>query len=55
MSKESSAEWTTIRVRKETVSMLKELGRKGETYDDVIQRLIERATRRRKKRGEKLG
>jgi len=32
---------TTIRVSKETQSMLKDIGKKGETYDDVIRRLIE--------------
>ena len=54
MSEESAGKWTSIRVRKETVSMLKELGRKGETYDDIIRRLIERVTRRRRKVREKL-
>ena len=32
---------TTIRVSKETQEMLKNIGKKGETYDDVIRRLIE--------------
>ena len=41
-------EMTTIQVSKETREMLKELGRKGETYDDIIRRLIELA---RKEKG----
>jgi predicted CopG family antitoxin len=32
---------TTIPVRKETRDLLKEVGKKSETYDDVILRLIE--------------
>jgi len=31
---------TSIRLRKETVEMLKERGRKGESYDDIIKRLL---------------
>ncbi len=30
-----------MRVSKETRDMLKEIGKKGETYDDIIRRLIE--------------
>lgn len=37
--------FTSIRLRKETVEMLKEKGRKGESYDDIIKRLL--AKRRR--------
>jgi len=33
--------FVTIRISKETRERLKALGRKGETYDDVIARLIE--------------
>ncbi|MDK2383998.1 MAG: hypothetical protein QI199_04200 [Candidatus Korarchaeota archaeon] len=36
---------TTIQISKETREMLKSLGRKGETYDDIIRRLIELAKR----------
>ena len=36
-------ELTTIQISKETREMLKELGKKGETYDDIIRRLIELA------------
>jgi len=32
---------TTIRLKKETVEKLKNLGKKGETYDDIVNRLIE--------------
>ncbi len=32
---------TTIQISKETREMLKELGKKGETYDDIIRKLIE--------------
>jgi predicted CopG family antitoxin len=32
---------TTIQVSKETRERLKKLGRKGQTYDEVIQNLIE--------------
>jgi len=46
----SVQKWTSIRVRRETADMLKELGRKGETYDEIIRRLIDRVKRRRKKR-----
>ncbi|MCD6241305.1 hypothetical protein J7K27_07300 [Candidatus Bathyarchaeota archaeon] len=45
----SIQKWTSIRVRRETADMLKELGRKGETYDDIIRRLIDRVKRRRKR------
>ncbi len=38
-------ELTTIQISKETREMLKELGKKGETYDDIIRRLIELAKR----------
>jgi len=32
---------TTIRLKKETVEKLKELGKKGETYEQIVSRLIE--------------
>lgn len=37
-------EWTRIRVRKSTTEKLKRLGNKGETYDDIINRLVEAYT-----------
>jgi len=36
-------EATTIQVSKETREMLMEMGKKGETYDIIIKRLIETA------------
>ena len=39
--------WTSIRIRKTTVERLKEVGRKGETYDDIINRLIDAYLERR--------
>lgn len=32
---------TTIAVKKKTRERLKKIGRKGETYDDIINRLID--------------
>ena len=32
---------TTIELSKETRDMLKDMGKKGETYDSIIRRLIE--------------
>ena len=37
--------YTSIRLRKETVEQLKDRGRKGESYDDVIKRLLEKRKR----------
>jgi hypothetical protein len=33
-------EITTIQISKETRELLKQIGRKGETYDQIIRRLI---------------
>ena len=33
---------TMIRISKETRENLKELGKKGETYEDIIKRLMEK-------------
>ncbi|MDK2371895.1 MAG: hypothetical protein QI197_00695 [Candidatus Korarchaeota archaeon] len=41
----SRRDLTTIQISKETREMLKSLGRKGETYDEIIRRLIELAKR----------
>ncbi|MEM3011701.1 MAG: hypothetical protein QXE76_07815 [Candidatus Bathyarchaeia archaeon] len=38
-------QFTSIRLRKETVEMLKERGRKGESYDDIIRKLLEKRRR----------
>ena len=37
--------YTSIRVTRETLELLKERGRKGESYDDVIKRLLEKRRR----------
>ena len=39
---------TTIRLKKETATALKEIGKKGETYDDIVNRLLDRVLRRKK-------
>jgi len=36
--------WTTIPVKKATRDALRQHGRKGETYDQILQRLIQAAT-----------
>jgi hypothetical protein len=41
------AEYSYIRLRRETVEKLKKLGFKGETYDDIINRLIEEVEKKR--------
>ncbi len=45
MNKIEVKDFTSIRLRKETVEMLKERGRKGQSYDDIIRRLLERRRR----------
>ena len=40
-----ASELTTIQIRKMTRDQLRQLGRKGETYDQVLARLIEMARR----------
>jgi len=37
------SEYSYIRLKKETVEKLKKIGHKGETYDDIVNRLIEEA------------
>jgi len=37
--------YTSIRVTKETVALLKDRGKKGESYDDIIRKLLERRRR----------
>lgn len=39
-----SMKYTTISVSPETKKILKELGSKGETYDEIVRRLIHDAT-----------
>lgn len=36
-------DFTTIRIKKSTREMLLKIGKKGETYDDVIIRIIDTA------------
>ena len=40
---------TTIQISKQTREQLKELGKMGETYDDVINRLVKKAKECEKK------
>lgn len=37
--------YTSVRIRKDTLELLKERGRKGESYDDIIRRLLEKRRR----------
>jgi len=37
--------FTSIRLLKDTVEMLKERGRKGDSYDDIIRRMLEKRRR----------
>jgi hypothetical protein len=41
----SMPNYTSIRVTKETVAMLKERGKKGESYDAIIRKLLEKRRR----------
>ena len=36
-------EWTQIKVKKETRKALFELGKKGESYDTIIRRLLKKS------------
>jgi hypothetical protein len=42
-------EQTTIVIMKATRDVLKSIGKKGETYDDVVNRLLDRVLRRKRK------
>ncbi|UCE95765.1 MAG: hypothetical protein JSV51_08670 [Candidatus Bathyarchaeota archaeon] len=44
-----SEELTSIKIRKDTRDALKNVGKKGETYDDIINRLLDRVLRRKRK------
>lgn len=39
-------DWTTVSIKRDTVEQLNEVGKKSETYDDVIKRLIKEHTER---------
>ena len=41
----SMPNFTSIRVTKETVALLKERGKKGESYDVIIRKLLEKRRR----------
>jgi hypothetical protein len=41
-------EFTTIKIRKDTRDTLKSIGKKGETYDDILNRLLDRVLRRKR-------
>jgi predicted CopG family antitoxin len=43
--KRQEKRFTSIRVTRETVERLKERGRKGESYDDIIRKLLEKRRR----------
>jgi predicted CopG family antitoxin len=43
--KQEEKHYTSIRVSKETLELLKERGRKGESYDDIIKKLLEKRRR----------
>jgi len=45
MSQTEQKRYTSIRVSKETVELLKERGHKGESYDDIIRKLLEKKRR----------
>lgn len=49
------SEVTTIKVRKETREALKELGRKGETYDHIINKTIDAYIAQKQKRVGNMG
>jgi len=40
MSQRKEEDWTSIPLMKETVERLKKIGNKGETYDDIVRRLM---------------
>jgi hypothetical protein len=44
-----SDELTSIKLKKETRDVLKSVGKKGETYDDIINRLLDRVLRRKRR------
>ena len=38
---EGKKEWTTVKISRETHERLKRIGRKGDTFDDIIRRLLD--------------
>ncbi|MDH5448745.1 MAG: hypothetical protein OEY24_04950 [Candidatus Bathyarchaeota archaeon] len=43
-----SEELTSIKIKKSTRDVLKSVGKKSETYDDIINRLLDRVLRRKR-------
>jgi hypothetical protein len=43
-----SEELTSIKIKKSTRDELKGIGKKGETYDDIVNRLLDRVLRRKR-------
>ncbi len=41
-------DFTSIKIKKETRDALKDIGKKSETYDDIISRLLDRVLRRKR-------
>jgi predicted CopG family antitoxin len=50
MSKGEAVKLRTIRVSVEACERLKAMGKKGETYDDVLRHLLDRVERRKRKK-----
>ncbi|MCK4424530.1 hypothetical protein KAU93_02505 [Candidatus Bathyarchaeota archaeon] len=50
MSKNEVVKLRTIRISVEVCERLKAMGKKGETYDDVLRRLLDRIERRKRKK-----
>ncbi len=46
LEKKEISPYTTIRVRKETRERLKQIGRKDESYDSILNRLIDEYLRK---------
>ena len=44
--------YTNIRLKKETVKILQDIGKKSETYDDVVVRLVKENKESKEKGGE---
>lgn len=50
MSKNEVVKLRTIRISVGVCERLKAMGKKGETYDDVLRRLLDRIERRKRKK-----
>ena len=48
MSVKAEDEFTTMSIKKSTKAELESLGKMGETYDDLVSRLVKEAKRREK-------